>query len=212
SDTIEVGFLLVPSIDLGGDQTVCAGEEVTLDASWPGATYAWNNGSTSASITVSESGIYSVIVDLDGCSSGDAATITVLDQLAVDLGPDITLCEGDQLVLDAGTPGADHLWSTGATSQTITVSSSGTYWVQLGQSGCMVSDTIEVGFLPVPSIDLGSDQTVCAGEEVTLDASWPGATYAWNNGSTSASITVSESGIYSVIVDLDGCSSGDAAT
>lgn len=64
--------------------------------------------------------------------------------LTVNLGNDTSFLEGGSILLDAENPGASYLWSTGATTQTITVDADGKYWVsvQLGES--KGSDTITV--------------------------------------------------------------------
>ncbi|MBK7946096.1 MAG: hypothetical protein IPJ85_12690 [Flavobacteriales bacterium] len=77
---------------------------------------------------------------------------------AIDLGPDATLCQGQSLVLNAALPGASYLWSTGATSASISANSTDTYWVQATQGSCAVSDTVEVLVQPMPSVELGADQ------------------------------------------------------
>ncbi|MCB0786011.1 MAG: hypothetical protein KDC02_17620, partial [Flavobacteriales bacterium] len=66
---------------------------------------------------------------------------------------------------DATTPGAlGYLWSTGATSATISPGVSATYWVEVaGPSGCPGSDTVVVDLLPAPVVDLGPDLDLCPG-------------------------------------------------
>ncbi len=62
----------------------------------------------------------------------------------IEFGPAITVC--DEVLLDAGNPGFTYLWSTGATTQTITVMASGTYSVTITNpdGGCTDSDNIVV--------------------------------------------------------------------
>ncbi|MBK9629439.1 MAG: hypothetical protein IPO56_17590 [Flavobacteriales bacterium] len=80
-------------------------------------------------------------------------------------------------MLDATTAGATYLWSTGAVTPTITVTTSGNYSVEVFSGMCSVTDAIDVTVNPMPAVDLGADVTLCAGEDVVLDATWPGATY-----------------------------------
>lgn len=63
---------------------------------------------------------------------------------SVDLGPDSRLPDNETLTLDASNQGATYLWSTGATSQSIEVDSSGLFWVQVSLNGDTQSDTILV--------------------------------------------------------------------
>jgi hypothetical protein len=66
----------------------------------------------------------------------------------VDLGEDIE-SDDDQVILDAGEGFASYLWNTGASSQTITVTVAGEYWVQvMNEHGCGNSDTLNVAFVP----------------------------------------------------------------
>jgi hypothetical protein len=210
TDAIDVVVLPVPTADLGNDTTICAGATLILDASYPGAQYEWSTGSTTSSITVSTAGTYSVDVGLGICMASDDIVVNVLSPGAIALGADTSFCQGGTLVLDASLPGATYLWSTGATTSSISVTTSGTYSVQADVSGCSASDAIDVTVLPMPVVDLGNDTTLCSGASHTLDASYPGATYLWSTGSTASSILVSTAGTYSVDVDLGGCVATDA--
>lgn len=114
-----------------GDPVLCgAGSEVTLTAP-AGYTYLWNTGATTASITVDAGGSYMVHLDNDGDCTGYAG-VTVLE--APDETPTIAasgapvFCATDPLVLTSS-PADSYTWSTGATTQSITVSSSGAYTV-----------------------------------------------------------------------------------
>ncbi|MBK9732843.1 MAG: T9SS type A sorting domain-containing protein [Chitinophagaceae bacterium] len=81
----------------------------------------------------------------------------------VDLGNDTTLCNGDSLILIAGSSDAAYLWSTGATDSSITINSSGSYWVTTSNGACAVSDTIVITDTlcnPVVSIN-ATDTLIC---------------------------------------------------
>src|SRR5436190_391681 len=212
SDAINVAYNPSPVAALGPDQTLCAGQTLNLNVAQPGATYLWQDGSTNASFTVNSAGTYSVDVLLNGCSASDAINVAYTPVLVVDLGPDQTLCDGHQIILDASTPGGGYVWQDGSTNATFTVSTSGTYSVDVTASNCAASDAITVTFNPVPVVDLGPDQTVCPGTNVTLDATLAGATYLWQDGSTGATLTSDQPGNYSVQVTAGGCSASDAVT
>ena len=209
SDTVVVSVLPVPTVELGPAQTLCAGETTVLNATNAGATYSWSTGATTATITVGSTGTYSVTVDLNGCTATDQVSITVLTPTSVDLGPDQTLCAGNSTTFNATTPGATYLWSTGATTPTLSTGTAGTYWVEVTQSGCAVSDTVDLAVLPAPSVELGPALVLCDGETTVLDATNPGATYLWSTGATTATITAASTGTYSVTVDLNGCTATD---
>ncbi|MCC6286463.1 MAG: T9SS type A sorting domain-containing protein [Chitinophagaceae bacterium] len=152
-------------VNLGNDTAICAGSNITLDAGHPGATYLWNNGTSFQTNTVADAGMYKVTVDYLGCKGEDSIAIALITPPApVNLGNDINVCFGNSIVLDAGDyTGVNYLWSTGATSRTITVSSSGTYSVIVSGCGTPVTDTINVtmGNLTSPVITQSGLELVC---------------------------------------------------
>ncbi len=132
----------MPSVELGSELMVCAG--YVLDAGNPGSTYLWSTGATTQSIVLSTSGFYSVTVtDSLGFMASGGVAATVLPSPIPALGPDFSACE--VAVLDAGNPGSTYLWSTGESTQSIVLGSSGNYWVQVSNaSGCSITDTVQV--------------------------------------------------------------------
>ena len=63
------------------------------------------------------------------------------------LGADLTVC-GTSTTLTAPTGYDSYLWSNGATTNTTTVSASGTYSCTVTQGGCSASDTVDVTLVP----------------------------------------------------------------
>ena len=212
SDAVNITVTPLPTLELGADEVICEGTSTILNATFPGATYVWNTGASTPTITVSTSGTYSVTVDLDGCTVQDAVIITTLSPDAVDLGPNTQLCIGETITLNAGLPGATHAWSTGATTATITTGVAGTYWVNATQGSCAVADTILITVVDPGVLDLGDDATLCDGEVLQLDISLPGATYLWNDGSTEPTRSITDPGAYSLVATVQGCSVEDSIT
>jgi gliding motility-associated-like protein len=123
----------------------------------------------------------------------------------VELGSDTTICQGASLLLDAGNSGSTFLWSTGATTGSITVQVSGTYAVTVSNGACTATDAIEVGIRSAPTDGL-QDVTRCAGETVLLDAANPGSSHLWNTGATTPSLLVNTAGTYTVqVTNSTGC-------
>ncbi len=155
SDTIDVTINVLPLVDLGVDSTLCGGS-ITLDAGNVGMDYLWNNSSTTQTITVFISGNYSVTVtDLStGCQSADTVSLTIGSIPVVNIGNDTIQC-GGLVTLNAQNSGSNYLWSTSATTQSITVSTSGSYNVIVTNSdGCSASDTVAVTINPLPTVGL----------------------------------------------------------
>jgi parallel beta-helix repeat protein len=116
----------------------------------------------------------------------------------------------DVVSLDAG-PGAGYTyqWSTGASTQTITTSSPGTYIATVTNQGCATVDTAAVTVSPTPVVSLGQDLYLCDGNTGVLDAGNAGASYVWSTGPNSQTIAVSAAGSYAVTVTQNGCSAAD---
>lgn len=208
-DTINIAVTPAPVVNLGADTSICSYNTLQLDATNAGASYIWNSGETTSSITVSAAGQYSVIASLNGCSTRDTINVTVTPAPVVNLGADTAICADKSIQLNAAYNGATYEWNTGATTSSITVNTAGTYSVINTLNGCIARDTINVAVTPVPVIELGNDTTICSYNTLQLDAAYAGATYAWNTGATTASITVNTTAQYSVITSLNGCSVRD---
>jgi len=196
----------VPSVTPDGPTTFCEGGSVTLTAS-PASSYQWSNGATTPSITVTSLGDYWVTVaNAAGCTAVSVSTtVDVQPAPTASITPDdpvITVCEGDSVLLTAS-PASSYLWSNGATTQSITVTSEGDYWVAVASAaGCSsTSQVVSVVVQPNPSAAIMADgpTAFCPGDSVVLTASGEG-TYQWNNGAATQSITVSSTGNYSVTV------------
>jgi hypothetical protein len=77
---------------------------------------------------------------------------------AVALGNDTAQC-GGTVTLNAGFPGSTYLWSTAATTQTIAVSTTGTYTVTVTDiNGCTGTDAIHVTINPLPAVTYNETQ------------------------------------------------------
>lgn len=212
SDARVVSVVQNPVVNLGPIQTICSGISTVLNAGGGFSSYSWNTGATTPSITVSSTGNYSVTVtNSAGCTGIDSVLVSVVPNPMVNLGPDITLCGGDSTVLSAGAGYAGYLWSTGATTSSISASAPGTYSVTVtSNAGCTGSDAVLVSVSPNPSVNLGPDTTICSGNSVTLDAGGGFASYLWSTGATTSAISASTSGSYSVTVTNGaGCFSSD---
>ena len=207
-----------PTISLSGPTTFCEGETLTLSASLGFDTYEWSNGENTPSITVSDSGMFSCIITSDnGCESPPSAAITVTVN-PLPAAPFITtnnaiICEGDSTTLSVIENSGSYQWSTGETTQSITVYDAGIYNCLLTDTnGCTSpisnSITIDIASIDIPNITADGPTTFCEGENVTLSIPDEYANYQWSNGETTQSITVNESGSYDCIVtNSEGCQS-----
>lgn len=141
---ITVVYETTPTIQLPQDTTMCPGDQLVLDVTYPGATYLWQDNSTNATFQVTQPGAYSVTVS-NQCGGTATATINV----HYGAGPQAVLndtslnCAGT-IILDAKNSGASYLWSTLETTQTIIVTQEGTYSVAIALCGDTITNTINV--------------------------------------------------------------------
>lgn len=211
TDTVNINLNLLPVFDLGNDTTICAGQNVILDPG-PGYTgYLWQSGSTSRTFNVNSTGQYYVTVtDGNTCEYTDTINI-IVDPLPVpSLGPDLTVCPGDSVLLDPGPGFATCTWNTGETTHTV-IKPAGSYTVTVtNATGCSAFDDITISNFPAPSVNLGPDQDICPGGSVTLDAGAGFSSYLWYDGSTTQTVSVVFPGLYDVVVtDANGCQASD---
>jgi len=147
---IIVDYCTLPNVELGGPFSACQGESVTLDAGAGFSSYSWSTGASTQTISITQSGTYSVTVtNSNDCSASDNATVTFYSLPTVELGGPYTACQGENVTLDAGAGFSSYSWSTGAQNQTITISNMdvGEYEYSvniLDVNGCSSSDTILV--------------------------------------------------------------------
>lgn len=121
------------------------------------------------------------------------------------IGADQLVCSPATATLDAnfGAPlTVTYLWSTGATTDNITVSATDWYWVDVTNGACTTRDSMYFVSVDANSdVALGADTTLCSAAAFTFDAGyWPQSTYLWSDNSTAQTLTTSTPGTYHVTV------------
>jgi hypothetical protein len=192
----------VPVVNIGNDTTICPGVSYTMNATTAGATYAWNTGATTPTLTVNAAGTYSVLVTLNGCGGSDARVITPGVVPVNNLPATTDLCSGETATLNAGNTGSSFVWTPGgATTQTINVTTGGNRSVVVKSvDGCKITSNTNVIIRPLPVASLGNDTSICEGDMIVLNAGNPGYAYLWNTGATTQTINASDSGTYAVTI------------
>lgn len=119
-----------------------------------------------------------------------------------------TLCEGAEAELDAGVGFVWYEWSTGETTQKITVTKDNEYYVTVSDSsGCeATSEPIRIYVFPNPEVEISGEIEICEGDTTELSVEGQFDSYLWSDNSEGPSIKVHESGRYSVsVIDSIGC-------
>ncbi|MCX6214442.1 T9SS type A sorting domain-containing protein [Spirosoma sp.] len=205
-----------PTITNDKPTVFCQGDNTTLRANADNIQYNWSDGQKNKVVNVGNSGSYFLTVtDQNGCTSARSNTIAVTAN-PVPAKPTIatngptTFCADRTITLTAPQNVA-YQWTSGQTTQTITLSQSGNFAVKTSnQFGCTSEQsdvlTIRVNPLPqTPSVTVGGATTFCEGNRVTLNAS-SNNTIVWSSGQRSNSITVNTSGNFTVqALDQNGC-------
>ncbi|MBL7884903.1 MAG: T9SS type A sorting domain-containing protein [Bacteroidia bacterium] len=192
------------------DSVACANTSVLLDAHNTGSTYLWNTTDTAQTISVNTDGLYYVdITTAQGCVARDSMNLTIYSLPVVDLGADVSFCDGDNITLDAGNTGMDFVWNTTEITQSIVASVNGMYSVTVTNltTSCSNVDSIMVTVNPNPAQNLGNDIAQCGLSPILLDAGTGDYTFLWNDNSTNQTLLVNTSGTYSVLVNdtITGC-------
>ncbi len=193
------------TISASGPTSFCSGGSVTLTAN-PGVSYLWSpGGETSQSITVTSAGTFSVTVVN---STGNSAISSPIDVTIATSGstPSIyasgplSFCPGGSVTLTAS-QASNYLWSTGETTQSIVVYTSGAFSVTTGSGSCTGTSTAmyvnAASVATTPTITTTGSLNVCPGSSVMLTSS-PANGYLWSTGETTQSIVVSSAGSYTV--------------
>jgi len=214
-----------PAPYISGPLSLCLGESITLTVI-NGSSFLWSTGATSPTITATPTTDTTFTVSVQaigGCSYSLSQSLTVLPSPEIDqISSDTTICGGASVTLSVSGNAVDFNWSTGQTGNSITVSPLGTtdYTVTATNGiGCTTTDnaSVRVSTLPLPPKPVilpGDIAAICEGDSVTLSSSVVSGELAWSNGGMGTSITVADTGLYTVVLTdtLTGCSNNDSAT
>ena len=212
TDTVFIQIDVLDGESSVQELAICPGEDVFLDAATPNATYSWNDGSTSATIVANQPGTYWVDVFIEGCAKRDSFVVASLAAATIDLGPDTTFCDLPFFELNAAHPDAvSYNWQDGSNDAAFTVTNSGYYSVEITDTeGCTSFDEINLNLVASIPFSLGPDTTLCAGQSSDISIAIPNVTYEWSDGSNGESIIFTESGVYWLAVNHEGCLSFDS--
>ena len=204
-------YIYGPSLFMEGDATACLGETKSYTVFRPdcidspifwqvdGPGDASFTGPGELDLTFNDTGTVTLIASTEifcGVLS-DTLVVEVGSGNPIDLGPNVNICQGVNIILDAGEGYDSYEWQNGTEEQTFTVNQPGTYSVTATADGCTYEDQVQIlGFIP-PVIDLGPDLELC-GDIAVLDAGSAFTDYVWQDGFTGPLYTAYEAGIYTV--------------
>jgi gliding motility-associated-like protein len=209
TDTIHIAVSSAPpAFSLGADTTYCGSFSRTLSTG--NTSTLWSTGVIASSITVTAPGTYWATITNSCGTATDTIHIHQNPIPMVNLGSDTNICNSNPLTLDATTAGATYLWQNGTTAPTLTISTSGIYWVDVSLNGCDKRDSIAVSYINPLSFNIGKDTTYCGSFIRVLTAGV--AHTIWSTGDTATSITVDTPGLYWGRVTACGDTLADSIT
>ncbi|GIV34699.1 MAG: hypothetical protein KatS3mg031_2234 [Chitinophagales bacterium] len=144
---------------------------------FPPFRYQWSDSGQQAAVRTDLcSGIYTVTVtDYNNCSVVDTVVIGSPPPVEVNLGENISLCEGHIVSLSPGSNWSVYQWSTGDTSSVLEVTQGGVYSVTVTTPvGCQGSDSVEITFISPYQVNAGEDRTIISGTSIPLTATVSG--------------------------------------
>lgn len=203
----------LPVASISGSGDICLGNSNTLTAGAGFTSYLWNTGETNQSISVGAASIYSVLVtNSNGCRDTASLTTRFVTLAAPVVTGNLSFCPGGSTTLDAGAVYSTYLWSTGASTKTISVYTAGDVTVTVtNANGCTASKTVNISIYTSPVPQINGNDGFCAGGSTTLNATLGFVSYLWSNNAVTASTTVSNIGTYTVTVtDNNGCTGSKA--
>jgi PKD repeat protein len=205
-----------PPVNLGEDiNDVYGFENITLSSTGYFTNYSWTGETTASTATVSINNPGQYILtgtDIFGRVSKDTINVTRPDYASIQLSNQ-TICYNGNTSITAPMPAGDYTfvqWSDGVTTQTRTISQTASlsYTIKDNANFTRTSNVATFTFdNTLQNVSLGNDLNLCVGNSIALTQTHPSITsYLWDNGSTTPSILLTNSGEYFVeVTNSNGC-------
>lgn len=211
--TVNVNSSGALNFSITGKSSICEGGSTVLSAGSGFTSYAWSNGATTASITVTDAKTYTVTVSNGTCDGSASVIVQKISKPVFTITGKTQLCEGATEILSSSADFKDYLWNDGGLNKTLSITKSGSYSLTVTDiNGCSASQTVTATFNPNPKPTIDGIKTICAGDSTKISVGETYSSYIWSNGKTQKEIFVSQINTYSVTVtDANACK-GTAAT
>ncbi len=194
----------LPIVSAGVDTSLCINDSIMLTGigaannSWTPVANIDDENTLTPTIFPTSTGYFVLTTtDSNSCVNSDSTLVTVNTLPPVDLGPNMEMCIGDSIQLEA-TGALTYNWTDGTNLSDTTIfnpfanNTSDETFIVFGEdvNGCVNSDTIDVIINALPIVDAGSDVQICIGDSIELNGS--GAVdYLWDNNTSLTSDNIS---------------------
>jgi len=206
TDTIEVTMVEPLDVTLGVDTVICNEDNIVLSIDEPDVVINWSDGSVGNELAIDQSGLYWGEYTIEECTFySDTISVEVIEN-ELNIGEDITLCEGESYLLNLDGVGQNINWNNGYTGNPLEITEPGMYWAEIQFNDCdFRTDTIEVTYTEQLDIFIGSHTTICQGETININIPEVEGDVVWSNGYIGNNIIISESGLYWAEYTINGC-------
>jgi gliding motility-associated-like protein len=197
SDTVEVEINSSPLYVEETNIDLCEGEEYVFEIAPGSSDIEWFDGSDDETRVFDQPGNYPFVLSEGNCSANYELEIEVTDLSGFNLGPDITECEGDNVVITAsGAAFEDIVWSDNSQANSLEVNESGIYYADVFTGNCEASDTVEVLFNATPVFNGETEADLCEGEEFTFELGAANYDILWFDGADDDTRIFDQTGVY----------------
>ena len=226
TDTLLIDVNPLPTLSNGGDQTICQGDSVQIQA-FGGITFNWISPDSIDDPSISNPTVwpdttticYVLVSDVNTCEDTTEVTVFVNPKPAIDAGLDQNICIGDSTSLTANGSAITYTWNNGITDGVnFQVNSTQDYILSgTDANGCSNSDTVTINLVQLPSIDAGNNLSICLDDSIQLNATG-GQTYTWTPATNITDPNISDPFVFPTTatyyfvtgIDTNGCSNIDS--
>jgi len=204
-DSIRVNIVSLAQNVAGPDRTICLGESVTLSSgsltqpTWrpfDAGLSCINCPNPVASPTVSTT--YTLHgIDSNGCDVRDTLTVNIFDPEDVNAGPNLAVCRGESIELQAQATGVFQWTAHPTLSDTLALrpivspTDTTTYYLTASNDLCIVIDSVTVFVVDRADIT-AQGGAICEGDTVQLFASGLASSYAWTPAENISNASIAE--------------------
>ncbi len=215
---MESGALPVPTVSVSSSATsICSGNSTALNANISGdyCSIEWMldgnliPNQNMPTLTADQAGTYTAIVyNADNISAAsNTIVLTLGSNPTTAISGTSSFCTGSSTLLNADSGYSSYSWSTGASTQDVTIATSGIVSVTVTDAnGCTGTASLMITENVNPTATIIGDDNFCSGSNTMLDADSGYSSYSWSDGSTNQMIIVDSANDYTVTVtDGNGC-------
>lgn len=188
---------------------LCQGGTVSIVPAAGFSNFLWNGTTSADSLIANTSGTYTVEAqDGNGCIALDTTLVWDAPVQTGFLGPDQEICDAGTVTLALGSGWANPVWNDTLSGSSFVATSPGPVWVQaVDIFGCDQYDTILVNIIAPPLIQISGESELCPGDmtELIFVNHTQFDSLLWGNGSNLISITVMDTGSYSLTAWFGPC-------